>query len=144
MRIDATSNNLYANQRAQLSNADRNAAGSFSMASSTATTSDAADVKQPDFSNMTGQEMRDWTNNQIRSGEMSLDDGFSFFAMTMKIPVGSAGAQQFVDDGEHIDFTQKVQAGIEGALSRHDDATLEVLQSAMKIMQEYQGQATGA
>jgi len=31
-------------------------------------------TKQAEFSDMTHQEMRDWANGQLRSGEISLDD----------------------------------------------------------------------
>ena len=45
-------------------------------------------------------------------------------AMTMKIPVGGGtGEVPAANDGERFDFTQKVRAGIEGAVSRNDEVT---------------------
>ena len=35
---------------------------------------------------------------------------------------------------------QKVRDGIQGALSRNDATTLQMLESALQIMQKYQGQ----
>ena len=87
---------------------------------------------------MTRQEMRDWVNTQIRSGEMSLDDSRPFMAMSMKIPVGGELAAE--SDGTRYDFTQKVRDGIQGALSRNDETTFKMLESAMQIIQRYQGQ----
>ena len=150
MKIDTATSQLYASQSAQLSTAGRNNAASFTAALSTATTgtsstSDAQGTKQADFTSMTRQEMQEWSNDQIRSGKMSLDDGMPFMAMVMKIPVsgGTGGQLQATNDGERIDFTQKVRAGIEGALSRNDKVTLKMLESAMKTMQQHQGETIG-
>ena len=97
---------------------------------------DTASVKQADFTNMTRQEMRDWVNGQIRNGDMSLDDSRSFMAMTMKIPVvgTTSGELLAADDAERIDFTQRVSDGIQGALSRNDQTTVKMLESAVQIM----------
>ena len=46
-------------------------------------------------------------------------------------------------DGTRYDFTQKVRDGIQGALSRNDETTLKMLESAMQIIQRYQGQTIG-
>lgn len=148
MKIDTATRHLYASQSAQSGTAASTSAASFSEALSTATAatskSDAPGTKQADFTSMTRQELQDWSNAQIRSGKMSLDDGRPFMAMSMKIPVsGGTGELQASNDGERLDFTQKVRAGIEGALSRNDDETRKMLQSAMKIMQQYQGETIG-
>ena len=135
MRIDAGTSYLYASQRPQATAADRSAATSVSAAL-TATQADS--TKQTDFTSMTRQEMRDWVNTQIRSGEMSLDDSQPFMAMNMKIPVGGELAAE--SDGTRYDFTQKVRDGIQGALSRNDETTLKMLEFAMQIIQRYQGQ----
>ena len=85
--------------------------------------------------------LRDWTNGQIRSGQMSLDDSRAFMAMSMKIPVagGLTGELPAANDSTRYDFTQKARAGIEGATARNDSATLKMLQSAMSIMQSQTG-----
>ncbi len=144
MKIDTSTSRLYASQSAQLSTASDDTSASFSAALSTATagasTSDAEDAEQTDFTSMTRQEMQDWCNDQIHSGNMSLDEGLPFMAMTMKIPVdgSTAGELQASDDGERVDFTEKVRAGIEGAMSRHDEVTRGMLEKAMETMQQYQ------
>nr|WP_325263332.1 hypothetical protein [uncultured Rhizobium sp.] len=149
MKIDTSTSRLYASQSAQLSTASDDTSASFSAALSTATagasTSDAEDAEQTDFTSMTRQEMQEWSNEQIRSGNMSLDEGLPFMAMTMKIPVGggTAGALQASDDGERVDFTEKVRAGIEGAMSRHDEVTRGMLEKAMETMQQYQDETSG-
>lgn len=94
---------------------------------------------------MTRQDMRDWVNTQIRSGEMSLDDSRPFMAMTMKIPVNSGlgGEVALGGDDTRYDFMQKARDGIQGALSRNDETTLKMLKSAMSIMQGHKDQAVG-
>jgi len=94
------------------------------------------DQTAPDFTNMTRQDMRGWVNNQIRSGQMSLDDSRPFMAMTMKIPVGGNDELPADSDNVRYDFTQKVRAGIEAALTRNDTATLQMLQSASRTMEQ--------
>lgn len=149
MKIDTATTHLYASQRAPSSSAARNHAASFSAVLSTATAaaskSGAQASKQADFTNMTRQQMREWSNAQIRSGNMSLDEGRPFMAMAMHIPVsGGAGSElQASNDGERLDFTEKVRAGIAGALSRNDDVTRKMLESAMKLMQQSQGETSG-
>ncbi|MGY3441251.1 hypothetical protein [Bradyrhizobium sp. USDA 4473] len=141
MRIDASTSYLYASQRPQAT-----ASGGSTPTSFTATlnATQADSTKQANFSSMTRQEMRDWVNGQIRSGKMSLDDSQPFMAMTMKIPVGGSGGElPAANDGRRYDFTQQVRDGIQGALSRNDETTLNMLQSAMSIMQQNQGQTIG-
>ena len=149
MKINTNTSNLYASQRAQLPATARNESASFSsmLAKSTAGTSksDETGVKQTDFTNMTHQELRDWANEQIRNGNMSLDESRPFMAMSMHIPVsgGSSGEFLAADNGERLDFTQKIRAGIEGARSRNDEVTRKMLESAMMIIQQHPRQTTG-
>lgn len=149
MKIDTSTSRLYASQSSQLSNASDDTSASFSAALNSATvgpsTSDAEDAEETDFTSMTRQEMQDWSNEQIRNGNMSLDEGLPFMAMTMKIPVGggTAGELQASDDGERVDFTEKVRAGIEGAMSRNDEDALTMLEKAMETMQQYQDETSG-
>jgi hypothetical protein len=142
MRVEASTSYLTVSQRPL--SADR-ATASFAAALNATQADSTKQTKQVDFSSMTRQEIRDWANAQIRSGEMSLDDSRPFMAMTMKIPVagGLGGEIPAESDGTRYDFMQQVRDGIQGALSRNDDTTLKMLQSAMSIMQQKQGQTIG-
>ncbi|OGO81982.1 MAG: hypothetical protein A2203_01085 [Chromatiales bacterium RIFOXYA1_FULL_46_5] len=146
MKIDAGINYLYNSQQTQ-SSVDSYSKKSLSGPRYSAGEQAAAktDTKQADFNQMTRQEMRGWVNDQIRSGEMSLDDSRAFMAMTMNIPVnaGATGELLAADNGEAVNFMQKVRDGIEGALSRHDKETLSMLQTAMSAMQQHQGRTIG-
>ena len=97
---------------------------------------------------MTEGVMAKWhkkVGDKIKSGEISLDDSRAFMAMTIKIPVNgaSAGALQAVHSNERVDFMQKVRDGINGALERNDKETLKMLDTALSVMQQYQGQTIG-
>jgi hypothetical protein len=148
MKIEQSTSRLYASQSTQTSAASDDTSASFSAALNTDTAgtsqSDAEGAEQTDFTSMTRQEMQDWSNEQIRSGNMSLDEGLPFMAMTMKIPVGggTAGELQASDDGERLDFTEKVRAGIEGAMSRNDEDMLTMIEKAMETMQQYQDETS--
>lgn len=136
MRIDAGVSSFYGSQRSQPS---AEASSSFSAALTAAQIDNNkadSNTKPANFTSMTRQEMRDWANEKICSGEMSLDDGRPFMAMTMKIPVngGLSGELPAYSDGTRYDFIQKTRDGIQGALSRNDETTLKMLESAMSIM----------
>ncbi|NHZ62393.1 hypothetical protein [Massilia genomosp. 1] len=115
----------------------------LSTAATAKATQEASGARQADFTSMTRQDMRNWANGQIRSGQMSLDEGRPFMAMTMKIPVGGGAEVPAEGDGERIDFTRKVGSGIEGAISRNDQVTRKMLESAMDIMRRKQGRTLG-
>ncbi len=147
MKVDAASSYRYPPQQPR---AASDAGGNTSFAATLSTTqSDNArqtnNAKQADFTSMTRQEMRDWMNTRIRSGEMSLDESRPLMAMTMKIPVaGTSGAGlEAESDGKRYDFMQIVRDGMRGALSRNDDVTLDMLKSAMSTMLNHQGQTIG-
>lgn len=146
MRIDPASNPLASSQPA--SPITRTAAKSLDALTASATpsstgTSKSAGVQQLDFTNMTRQEMRDWINGQVKSGAMSLEESAPFSAMTMKIPVGGGGDFPAAGDNQRIDFTRKINEGIQGALSRNDMVTMQMLQSALATTQSNQGRAIG-
>jgi hypothetical protein len=146
MKVDAGANYVYAGQRSQPSNTDDSASTLFSTALAAAQAGDSkADngTKQVNFTSMTRQEMRDWVNTQIRNGEMSLDDSRPFMAMTMKMPVNGGFGGELAMEGDTVryDFIQKARDGIQGALSRNDKVSLKMLESAISIMQDKQGQA---
>ncbi|NMG37305.1 hypothetical protein GRF61_22865 [Azoarcus sp. TTM-91] len=128
--------NSYSNQAAQAAASGRSADGSFAAALSAA---QAGGAEKVDFTSMTRQEMRDWLNEQIRSGKMALDGSEAFMAMTMKIPVGGSGVEVPAEsDSARYDFMGKLSDGILGARSRGDEAALQRLESALQIAQRYQ------
>ena len=96
-------------------------------------------LEKYDFSNMSRQEIWDWSNEKIRNGEITPSEGLAFAAMTMKIRVSDGQSVPLAGDTERFDFMQKVRDGIQGAHTRNDQVTLNLLQSALSIMQKKQG-----
>lgn len=142
MKINTDAKHFFSSQRAPASTAASTGPASFSAAL-TAATAGTASVKQADFTSMTRQEMFDWINDQIRRGEMSVDESSPFVGMTMK---RSANGQpvDMATDATRIDFFEKARLGIEGALSRNELDSARRLQAAVEIMHRKQGQAIGA
>ncbi len=148
MKIDNAASYLFA-QRAQGTNAAARADGAASFAATLAgktqetSHNSTGGIKQADFTNMNRQEMRDWTNEQIRSGQITLEEGFPFMAMTMKISVADGAEVAAAGDHERIDFTAKARQGIEGALLRNDPEGAKRLQTALDVLLKNQGQTIG-
>lgn len=149
MKIDTTSSHQYASQRTKtqcpIGRADSSA--SFASILKTKTTqaipagsSMSTDANQPDFTNMTRQEMFDWMNEQIASGNMSFEESSPFLAMTVKVSVATGQPVDMSTDNTRINFIEKASMGIEGALSRNDRELVKSLQMALEIMHRNHGQ----
>lgn len=90
-----------------------------------------------DFSRISGNDIRGWVNNQIKSGKMSLDESTPFMAMTMAVPTQGNELQSDILNVK-TDFVGKALTGIQGALSRNDQKLAQQLQSALDIMRKNQ------
>ncbi len=146
MKIGSSTSDLFAH-RAQVTNLTSHADSSASFASVLAEKTQeatenisSAPVKKYDFSNMTRQEIWNWSNEKICNGEITPSEGLTFAAMTMKIRVSDGQSVPLGEDTERFDFTQKVRDGIQVALARNDQVTLNMLQSVMLTMQKEQDQ----
>ena len=142
----------YNSQRARAEKSMASSNGSSSFANILSTTvaeaastalSKASKTHQADFTNMTRQEMFAWMNDQIQSGDMSLDESTPFFGMTIKMSVATGEPVNMDTDFARINFIEKAQQGIEGALSRKDQGLAERLQTAITMMQSEQGKKLG-
>jgi len=91
-----------------------------------------------DFSNMTRNELRDWANEQVKCGKISLDECMTFGAMTMAIPVSGNAMQDDVLMNTKTNFFEKADTGIQGAISRNDSSVVLQLQTALDIMKDHQ------
>jgi hypothetical protein len=142
VRIGEGGDFLAVARRPQSSAVAANGAAPFSTIMTAANPAPAGkgDTKEPDFSNMTRKEMFDWMNGKITGGEMSLDDSSAFLGMTIRVPVaGGSDAPLALDDRERVNFVLLAQDGIAGALSRNDDTTRKMLETAMQAMRQEPG-----
>lgn len=139
MKVNNTeSNHFNTTQHAQTSTAESTNSASFSSALTTAATAETVPVKQTDFTSMTRKEMFDWMNDQIRSGEMSLDESSPFMGMTMKISVTTGQPADMATDTTRINFVEKARLGLEAARANYDPDLAERLQTALEIMRRQQ------
>lgn len=88
-----------------------------------------------DFTNMSRQDLRDWSNEQIKSGKMTLDDASPFMFMSLDIPVSG---DYNLNLNKKVDFFSIVENGLDGAKSNHDLTSLELLEKALNIMKNNQ------
>ncbi|MEN3158627.1 hypothetical protein ABC502_09615 [Alkalimonas sp. NCh-2] len=146
MKIDA-GNNYFLNsqQTNSLATTNNTAARAATLNISNTSSSEVAETMRVDFSNMTIQQMRSWVNDQIRNGEISLDDSRAFMAMGIRIPVNLGANHELLatNDSERFNFIQKAHDGVQAALSRNDNETLKMLESAILIMDKHQGKTMG-
>jgi hypothetical protein len=98
--------------------------------------------KSVDFSNMTRQQLRDWVNSKIISGEMSLDESTPLVGMTLKISTGNMQPVDASLEKESINFFDNASLGIDGALSRGDKKEAAFVQKALDLMRKFQGRIT--
>jgi hypothetical protein len=91
-----------------------------------------------DFSHMTRKELFDWMNNQIRSGEMSLDESSPFLAMTLKVKPSGEPVDMNTDPTK-LDFVDIAKRGVDTAESRGEFAVADRWRTAWNSLQQLQG-----
>ena len=95
---------------------------------------------QTDFRDMTGRNLFEWMNNEIRAGKLTLDESTPFLAMTMKISVATGDAVNISTDERKRNFIDRAQQGIEGAIARNDKELVMRLRAALNIMYREHGE----
>jgi len=89
---------------------------------------------RPEFTSMTRQELFDWMNGQILSGNLPLEESTPFLSMTVKVSVVSGQTVDMATDTERIDFVDRARQGIAFALFHFDRENAERLHKALQIM----------
>lgn len=138
MRVDTAASTLFSGSR-NLSGTRTETQEFESMLSArTMDTRESADSsaegEAPDFTSMTRQDLFDWMNEQLRSGEMSFDESSPFLGMTMKISAATGEPVDMATDTAPINFTEKARQGIEFFQSHFDYAAADALQTALDRM----------
>lgn len=132
----------YAASLVAASRSSAGASAAFASADSAAATKPGSGgVQKTDFTQMTHQQLFDWINSKIASGEMSFDESSTFISMTVSMPVD--GSSLAPDDTQKVDFMQSVRSGMERALQTNDTDLFARLQSALQTMQRFQGEVRG-
>lgn len=143
MKVDAGASYSFASQRTHAPARTNDQDFASLLSQRTASTNDAASGPDgssgPDFTSMTRQELFDWMNGQIRSGNMTFDESTAFLGMTVKLSAATGQPVEMATDTTRIDFTEKARQGIEFYTSLFDYAAVERLQDALDTMQRSQG-----
>lgn len=90
-----------------------------------------------DFHSATRQELFDWMNSQLRSGQMTFEESAPFLGMTFKFDPVAGRLVDMATDTSRVDFMQRARDGIEGALWRFDEEGAERLRAALATMKKF-------
>ena len=146
MNVTSATTSLYATLFGKSSSnatASSSASDADATSAATSTTSSGSSTGSLDFTNMTGQQMFDWMNSQLKSGQMTFEQSSAFLGMTLKVDVSTGQTVDPSTDTTRYNFMDIAQQGLAGALSRHDDTQASLLKNALAIMQDAQGASSG-
>lgn len=91
-----------------------------------------------DFSNMTRRELFDWMNNQIRSGQMTVDESTPFLAMSLKIKPSGEPVDMDTDP-VRMDFIDIAKQRFDAAEARGEFEVADRWRIAWNSLQQLQG-----
>lgn len=94
-------------------------------------------LQRHDFHHITPTQLRDTVNELIVSGQMDLDETSSLLGF-MPSPLAAVEGTVYVHDDAPIDVFAKIQAAIEGALSRFEWRSADGLRAAAAALQRHQ------
>ncbi|MAZ16434.1 MAG: hypothetical protein CL535_08915 [Ahrensia sp.] len=138
MKVDSGSDWMSINRAAANRAYDAGASAAFAaaMAETDGKSDDASG--RADFTSMTRQELRDWMNEEIRSGRMTVEISSPFITMTLQFD-GFGTPTDLT--GERVDFLDMARRGIEAAHYFNDPDGAERYQAALDIMLARQEEA---
>lgn len=138
MKVDSGSDWMSINRAAAGRAHDAGASAAFAaaMAETGGKTPNAAG--RADFTAMTRDEMREWVNEEIRAGRMTVDVSSPFITMTLQFDGFGAPADAA---SERVDFLDMARRGIESAQYFNNPEGAERFQAALDIMLARQEEA---
>ena len=147
MRVEATSASylytasLRATERVQKITANAAQADSAPQAVEDAPRAETA--KPVDFSRMTRCELFNWTNEQVRNGNMTLEESFPFVLLSSDgLSPDAIGLEGLSADQTCYNYVQIAQDGLAQAQTREDGAKMvKRWESVLSVMQRFQGQS---
>lgn len=95
--------------------------------------SSTSQAQSADLTHMTPMQMREWLNEQLRTGKMTFDESTPFVGMTI-------GAET---NNSPVNYLQRIQDGIDGAAWRGDKQGKSMWEMALDIAERYQYQTFG-
>lgn len=138
MKVDSGSDWMSINRAAANRAYDAGASAAFAaaMAETGRSAGDGAD--RPDFTSMTRLELRDWVNEEIRSGRMTVEESAPFLPLTFRMDETGTCEIPAETDAQRFDFLAKTRSNIDAALSMNDNHFAERLRFVLDYMQSRQ------
>jgi hypothetical protein len=104
-------------------------------------TQPAEPAKKPtklDFQQMTRGQLSQWFNQAVASGKIAKDQQTAFRVMLFNGQ--SSDSEPSKADNTLIDFADKAKTGLQSAVKRKDQSSIEFWAKALTVMKKFQGQ----
>lgn len=115
--------------------------GQTKPAQPTSPTQPAEPAKKPtklDFQQMTRGQLSQWFNQAVASGKIAKDQQTAFRVMLFNGQSSDSEASKA--DNTLIDFADKAKTGLQSAIKRKDEGSIEFWAKALTVMKKFQGQ----
>ena len=139
MKVDSGSDWMSINRAAANRAYDAGASAAFAAAMAETGGKSEGGTDGPDFTSMTRQELRDWVNDEIRAGRLTIEESAPFLPLTFRMDETGTFEIPAETDTQRFDFLAKTRDNIEAALSFNDNDMAERLKFVLDFMQSRQG-----
>ena len=138
MKVDGGSDWISINRAAAVRAHDAGASAAFAAAMAETGGKSADAAGRADFTAMTRQELRDWVNDEIRAGRMTVEESAPFLPLTFRMDETGTCEIPAETDAQRFDFLAKTRSNIDAALSMNDNHFAERLRFVLDYMQSRQ------
>jgi hypothetical protein len=91
-----------------------------------------------DFQQMTRGQLSQWFEQAVAAGKIPKDQQTAFRVLLFNGK--NSSTEQLKADNTPIDFADKAKAGLQSAIQRKDQSSMEFWAKALAVMKKYQGQ----
>lgn len=91
-----------------------------------------------DFQQMTRGQLSEWLNQAVAAGKIPKDQQTAFRVMLFNGQ--DSNSEQAKADTTVLDFAEKAKAGLQSAVKRKDQSSIEFWAKALTVMKKFQGQ----
>jgi len=94
----------------------------------------------PDFTRMSSNQLRDWINDQIKSGKMTVAESSPYIGLTLNgMPLRDMGNSDTTWQNQPRNYLDDVRVGISGAKWRGDHLEQQLLEGMLARLTREQG-----
>ncbi|WP_147305162.1 hypothetical protein [Alkalilimnicola ehrlichii] len=148
MKIDGGASYLLANQQVNRAAHTETKAPAFDAllteevarsAPASSSLRETVEIERRDFTSMNRQELRDWMNDQLRSGEMTVEESQAFLGWTVDVRIDTNG-RAISHDGDYttrFNFLELASGNRDFYLQRGDLDMAQRIQDALDRMERF-------